>query len=269
MIFTFVMGNIVDHYDAIGDTGAVLTVGAITLFVLTVLHSATLIFSKEKPAEKKESTPALLRLKETLKNKRLIKVCIMLSLFNVAHNVSTPFYGSYQIKELGFSMTFVSVLSAIYSVVRTAFSRPLGKFADKYSFLKMLNVCYIIILAAYTVNIFTVPENGKIVYTIYYALFAISYAGINSGTMNIVFECADKERRVESLALAYTLYGLVGFFTTLLASPLVSYIQKNGNMLFGLHVYGQQVLALISFVLTVIAMLFTHFVIEKQKVMVQ
>ena len=263
MIFTFVMGNIVDRYDAIGNTGAVLAVGAITLFVLTTLHTLTLIFSKEKPVEKKETAPALARIKETIKNKKFIRACIMLSLFHVAHNCATPFYGSYQIKELGFSMTFVSILSAVYAVVRSSFSRPFGRFADKYSFLKMMNICYIIIFVAYTVNVFTVPANGRIFYTAYYALVAVASAGINSGTMNVIFECADRERRVESLALSYAVCGLSGFFSTLATSPLVSYIQKNGNKIFGISAYAQQVVSLIAAALMVCVIIYLNTVMRK------
>ena len=40
-------------------------------------------------------------------------------------------------------------------------------------------------------------------------------------------------------------------------------------MLFGIHIYGQQVLAIVSFVVTVVTIVFLRTVIEKQKVTVQ
>lgn len=115
----------------------------------------------------------------------------------------------------------------------------MGKFADKHSFASMLNICFIIMLVAYGINIFTVPENGKVFYTIYYMLYAIAMAGINSATINLIYDYVDKEKRVGALALKSTIAGFAGFFTTLAVSPLVSYIQKNGNEFLGLNVYAQ------------------------------
>ena len=53
------------------------------------------------------------------------------------------------------------------------------------------------------------------------------------------------------------LSGLAGFLTTLLYSAFVDYVEKNSNTLFGIHVYPQQVLLLISAVM----MLFLAFVV--------
>ena len=176
---------------------------------------------------------------------------------------ATPFYGSYQIKELGFTMTFVSILSAAYAVVRTVFSKPMGKFADKYSFAKMLNICFIIMLVGFGINMFTVPENGKILYTIYYMLNAVAMAGINSATINLIYDYVDKEKRIGALALKSTLAGFAGFFTTLLVSPLVSYIQENGNSFLGLNVYAQQVVSAIAVVLLSVLLVYLNLVVGK------
>ena len=178
---------------------------------------------------------------------------------------STPFYGSYQIKELGFTMTFVSILSAAYAIVRTIFSRPMGKFADKYSFAKMLNICFSIALAGFIVNIFTVPANGKVLYTVYYMLYAVAMAGINSATINLIYDYVDKEKRTGALALKSTICGFAGFFTTLIVSPLVSYVQRNGNRLFGINIYAQQIVSVISAILLVVLLVYLNTTVKQLK----
>ena len=53
---------------------------------------------------------------------------------------------------------------------------------------------------------------------------------------------------------------------------LLDLIQKNQEAIsevIGFTIYGQQVLSAISFVLFIITLLFTHFVVSKQKVMIQ
>ncbi|MBQ8295366.1 MAG: MFS transporter, partial [Clostridia bacterium] len=265
MVFSFVMGAVIDHFEAIGDLNGAFIVCGLSVFVLMLLHSATLIFSKEKESEAQEKIPSKQLLGELIRDKNLFKVILVSVLWNVVNYSATPFYGSYQIKELGFTMTFVSILSAAYAIVRTIFSKPMGKFADKYSFAKMLNICFIIMLVGFGINIFTVPENGKVFYTAYYMLNAIAMAGINSAVINLIYDYVDKEKRIGALALKSTLAGFAGFFTTLLVSPLVSYIQKNGNTFLGLNVYAQQVVSVIAVVLLTVLLIYLNTVVRRIK----
>ena len=263
MVFSFAMGAVIDHFEEIGNLNGAFIVCGISVFFLMLLHSATLIFSKEKPVEEKEKISTKQLLSELLKDKNLFKVILVSVLWNVVSYSATPFYGSYQIKELGFTMTFVSILSAAYAIVRTIFSTPMGKFADKYSFAKMLNICFIIMLVGFGINIFTVPENGKVFYTIYYMLNAVAMAGINSAVINLIYDYVDKEKRVGALALKSTLAGFAGFFTTLIVSPVVSHIQNNGNTFWGMDVYAQQVVSGIALILLVVLIIYLNLVVRK------
>lgn len=263
MLFSFAMSFIIDDFDARGDlNGAFATLG-ITIFVLMILHTLTLVLSKEKSVVENEKIKTSILIKNLLKDKNLLKIIIVSVFWNIANYAATPFYGTYQIKELGFSMTFVSILATIYAIVRTLFSRPLGRYADKHSFAKMLNICFIIMLIAFAVNIFTVPANGKVFYTIYYILYAIGMAGISSSTINLIYDYVDEEKRIGALALKSTLAGFAGFFTTLLVSPLVKHIQANGNEIFGISVYAQQVVSLMAVVLIGLLIIYLNTVVRK------
>ena len=94
-------------------------------------------------------------------------------------------------------------------------------------------------------------------------------AGISQNFFNIAYSYVDGDYFVEASAIKNSISGILGFLMSLAASALLDHIQKNGNMLFGIHVYGQQVLSVISFVLALAAILFNKFVIQKQKVMIQ
>ncbi len=263
MIFSLCMGKIIDGFEADGNLNGAFIVCGCTIFALMVMHSATLVFSKEKTDGKQPTRKTVI--KDLFKDKTLIKIILLSVLWNVAHYVSMPFYGSYQIKELGFSMTFVSVLSVAYSVVRSLFSKPLGKYADRRSFADMLNICFFIMLVAFGVNVFTVPENGKVLYSIYYMLYAVAMAGINSATINLIYDYVEQEKRTGALALSSTFSGFAGFFTTLAVSPLVSYIQSNNNTLFGISVYAQQVVSAISVIMLIVLSVYLNIVVKKIK----
>lgn len=264
-VFSFAMGSVVDHFELMGNLNGAFIVCGLCVFGLMLLHSATLIFSKEKPVETQEKIPTKQLLKELIKDKNLFKIILVSVLWNVTSYVATPFYGSYQINELGFTMTFVTILSAVGAVVRAIFSRPMGKFADKHSFASMLNICFAIVLVAFAFNVFTIPQNGKVFYPIYLILHSIAMAGINSATINLIYDYVDKEKRIGALALKSTFAGFAGFFATLIVSPLVSFVQASGNSLWGISVYAQQVVSAISVVLLVLLILYLNLVVRKIK----
>lgn len=265
MIFSYLMGTVIDRCEEAGRLNEAFIIGAITIFVLTLLHTLTLVLSKEKNEETDQKSSVKTEIKTLLKNKKVLKIILLAILWHMACYATTPFYGSYQIKELGFSMRFVSALSIIYAIIRSSFSRILGKYADKKSFISMLNICYIIALAGFAINIFTVPSNGKIVYTIYYILYAIALAGINSGTINLIYEEVEKSQRTGAYALQQSLSGIAGFITTTLVSLLVDKIQAEGNTFLGLTFYAQQVVSAIGAIVMIVIVIYLNTVMRKSR----
>ena len=82
----------------------------------------------------------------------------------------------------------------------------------------------------------------------------------------------DKDHFVQAVSIKNCLSGVLGFFVSLGAGAMLKVIQESENgtfSLFGFDLYAQQVLAIIAFVLTVVAFLFAQLVVRKQKVLVQ
>ena len=210
---------------------------------------------REKPAPQKARQGGS-GMREILRQPVMRRLVMLNVLIHVMQYASTPFYGTYQVNELGFSMTFVATLSLIYSAVRIVASFFLGAYADKKGFAAMMQICFMLIAAAFAASMFTVPSNGKVMFTLYYALNAMAMGGMNSGATNLVFDYARREQRSQALAVYSSVGGLAGFLTTLAVSPLVSHIQAAGNMLFGLPVYAQQVMSGISLLLAFAVMLY-------------
>lgn len=263
MVFSLVMGSLMDMYEERGELQKSFIVCGIALFVFMVGHTVCLICSREKPVRAQETEGKKKLIAELARDKSFLKIILVSVFWSVATHVSTPFYGTYQIKELGFSMTFVSILSTVYAICRSCVSLPLGRYADRHSFAKMLNICFIVMMVAFGVQSFTAPENGKIFYTMYYMLYAVGMAGINSGSINLIYERVSMEKRVCALAFKNTLTGLVGFGTTLLAGMFVEHIQSSGNTLFGMPIYAQQATSAISAVLVVGIIVYLNTVVKK------
>ena len=129
----------------------------------------------------------------------------------------------------------------------------------------MVSICLCIAGAGFFVNVFTVPANGRIFYTLYYALYAVAMGGINSALTNLVFDMVEPQMRSNALALSQSVSGVIGFFTTLLMSGLVSHIQTNGNRFLGLDMYAQQVTSAAAFVFTMLSVLYVIIAIRPKK----
>lgn len=265
MAFSYALGAVIDHFEAAGEIRTAFIVCGIGLFVIMALHSLTLLLSKEKPAEESEKISTAKTLKALFRNKTLFKIILISVLWNVANYATLSFTGTYQAKELAFSAAFSSLVIMIGSLVRAVISRPIGAFGDKFSFAKMLTLCLFIEAAAYAVNLFTAPENGKALYTVHYILYCIGMAGANSAPINLVYDYVDRSQRTGALALLQTFAGFAGFLATLCLSPLVTHIQENGNRFLGMDVYAQQVMSAISLLIVLILIVYMYTVVRKLK----
>ena len=267
MVYTFVIGLVMDHFESQGNINGAFIACSMILLSLTVAHTLLIVFTREKPPVAPPTEKASIRRQvgEAVTDKNLWRVLPVSILWAVATNVSTPFYGTYQNKELGFTMTFIAVIAAVSSLARVFASIPLGRYADRHSFTKMLKICFFIAAAAFLVNTFTVPENGRVMFFIYSVLYAVSMAGINSSAINLIYDATPVERRASALAIRGTVTGFLGFFATLAARPLIRHVQASGNVLFGVQVYAQQVVSAIAFLLLIVTIVYLNTALKRFK----
>lgn len=258
IVFQFVMSDIIDRYEACGEIKTAFIICGATIFVLTVTHSLSLILSKEKEPQPKKEQSIKKDFLDIFNDKKARSAIIISSLWGVCNSISVPFYGTYMIKELEFSMSFVAVMSFVYAVSRILASIFLGAYADRTSFAKMMRIGYILVAVGFLFATFMTPANGQITYTVYYTLYAAAMGGINGAELNIIYDCVAPEKCTNALCIKQTLYGLCGFVTTLVASPLLTYIQNSGNKFFGINIYAQQVLSAVAFLLTILLIFYLN-----------
>ena len=262
MVFSFALGSVMDSFSNKGKITTGFVLCGCLLLLLTGLHTLTLVFAKEKETGKTEK----FNVKEIFslfKNKTILKVVGVFILWNIASYITISYMGAYQVNDLGFSTGFSSTIIIVGSLARAIVSRPVGRFADKFSFCKMLYICFGIEIVAFLTAMIITPQNGRYVYFIYYILYCSGCAGINSSIINLIYDYVDTEKRTGALALVNTAAGFSGFFATLAVSPLVSYIQGKGNKLFGLTVYAQQILAAMSVIFVLVTLFYLVTVISK------
>jgi len=268
IVFSYLMGALIDYFEAIGkvETGFVLS--GITLFVLAVLHTASLLAFKDTDEVKnmqkrKHSIKEILN--ATLLSKDFRKVIGLDVIWQTGTGLSISFFGTYQINELGFSLKYVAFLSALYSIVRAASSAFFGRFADRHSWYKMLILNFSFGALGFLTMAFTCPSNGTYMYVVYMIFYALCTAGSNGGMTNIAFDYTTHELRAQALGVKNAIGGVANFIAALVGARAVTMVQTTGNQLFGVTVYAQQLLSFVSFVILVCSVLYLKFVIGKLK----
>ncbi len=263
MVFSFLMGAAVDYFVDKGEIRIAFIITAAVMLVISVLHTLTMLFTPEKTNEIKEKKNIGKIIKSVVGNKKLIMVTVVFILYNVVTYSTTPFYGTYFIKELGFSLKETTLLATIGSVSRVLVSRFWGRYADKHSFAVMMERCLLVLALSYICITCANPYTGKVAVALYYIFHGIALGGINSAVINMIFDYVSPELRADSLAICQAVAGIFGFLTTLLVSPLIMLVQSGGNSIFGITVYAQQILSLGGMIITIIAVLFVRFMIVK------
>lgn len=261
MGFSFGMGSLIDHFKAQNDLRTALIIGAAVIGVLMLLHTLSLLFTVEPDIHVANKPSLSASVRDLLKNKAVLRIVVVFVLYYIANYVAHPFYGTYQIKELGFSLSLVSLFSILASVTRILVSRLWGRYADKTSFAVMVEKCFLILLVSHACAAVATPQNGKILFTLYYLTHGIAMGGINSALTNMIFDYVPHEKRADSLAICQASAGTVGFLTTLCAGPLVAAIQVNGFTVFGISLYAQQVVSVISVLFLAFLLLYIRFVL--------
>ena len=269
IFFTLAVGAIIDKYEALGNIKGGFLFISISILVLTVLNLISLLYIKNENMEQERVKHSFKDIyANTLGNKNFKNIVTMTVLWDIARYISVGFLGIYKTKELMLSVAAVQVINMIGNVARLVLSLPFGRYSDKHSYAKGIELGYIIAAAGFAFNVFATPDTWwcMVIYTVFYN---VSLAGSHQNTFNITYSYVKSDYIVHAVAIKNSIGGIFGFCASLVGSKILNYIQGNGNMVFGIPMYGQQFLCLITFVIIVVNVLFIKFVIEKQKVMVQ
>ena len=263
MAFSFSLGAIIDALEASKMLEIAFTIIGGIIVLTCVAHTLSLVFVDEKVLDKPKNKVSL---KTLFKNKKLMSVIPVFIVWDIAHYAVISFASAYQSNTLGFSALTMTLISVGGSLVRIAFSRPLGKYADKRSFARMLFVCFIFHSLAFFTIIFCAPSNGYFTYILYSIFTQIGSVGISSSQINLIYDQVQVEERASAFALSRSISGFAGFFTTLALSPLYDFIGDRGiNLGGGITLFPLPAMAAIALVIMIGLLTYMYFVVVKKK----
>ena len=270
IIFTAVVGYVFDAMEAGGNIERGFIIIAVLAFVISATDIICMLLIKREDTVPAEQSRKHFKdiIANTLGNKNFRSVILFTVIYNVAVYLTNGFLGTFKVNDLMISVFIIQIFNIVGDVMRIAVSKPFGRFSDKRSFAAGMSVALVILAAGYLTLVFTTQKTWGLI-ALYTVLYAIAIAGLNQNSFNIAYSYVASDYITEALAIKNCIGGLCGFGASLLGSRILKYIQSNGNSIFGIHIYGQQLLGGISFLLVIAALAVMVFVVGKQKVMKQ
>lgn len=266
IIFGTLISAIMDKYEMSNNILGAFIFIAIASVILNILHLICILFVKNTDTEQTEKKPVCFKnaCRNTILNKNFISILFMKCLYNFASSFSIGFISVYTIKELGMSLFLIQVITMLGTVVSIISTKPLGKYSDKTSYIKGIELGLILQLMAFVSIVLTTPKTWYM-FIIHSILHAISISSLNHNMSNVLYSYVEKDYIAQAFTFANVIPGIVSFGAAILGGIMLDYIQNSGNVFMGINIYGQQVMAIISAIFIFASMLVSHCVIEKQK----
>lgn len=283
MVFTLAVGMVIDRFEALDRlTAGFLFIACAGLILSVCCFVCFLMIEKDvqrndrtAPAEDAARTePAAPRhtmrdvIANTFGNRSFVNVVILMSLWNIAQYLTVGFLGTFKTTDLLLSVGAVQVINIVANLVRFCISKPFGRYSDKTSYARGMQLAMMISALGFFSNVFTTKQTWWFI-VVYTILHNASFAGTNQNSYNILYSYVDEAYFVEAMAIKNSIAGVLGFGASLVGAKLLSVIQNHGNTLFGIPVYGQQLLSLISCLMILVCIVFLRRVIDRQAVMKQ
>ncbi len=252
IIFALAASNMVDRFDEQGNLRGAFIALTVTILVLTVLTNLPLFLAREKHEVSERKPSPFHSVKELCRNKKYVRAISIFAIYSVAANVGASFLGTYQIKELGFSMTFIAILDTIISVLHIAALAVLGRLSFHMQYRSVVRLGYLLSIGAYTALIFTTTSTGAVLFLVYRVFNMLYSSSMAVSQRNLLFEICPPEERTSAISIFTMTSGLIGFAATVAVTPLFNHMQATGVTVFGIDVFPQQVFAAVALVLVII-----------------
>lgn len=263
MVFTFVLGMVMDRCEAADRLEDAFTVILILGLVINLMSLLFLLRIDSRWPGRREAPPPMRQVLSALaRNRGLRQIIVLSTLWNCAQYITIGFLGSYKSRELMLSVGAVQVINILANLCRFLLSRPLGRLADRTSYAACMELALAVAAVGFLAASLTTAATWPLI-VVFTVLVAVSQAGIGQNLMNIVYDYVPDAYFVQASSLRNCIGGLCGFGASLVGSCILQAVQRGGNRVLGVEIYGQQVLAALSCLMTVAAACYVHFAMRK------
>ncbi len=232
ILFSAGVGYVIDHHEGIGNLNGGFLFIACSILILNVCNFVSLILIEKDKPEQEKSVPFSQVLANTMGNRSFRNILVMTCLWECARFFSFGFLGIYKTKDLLLSVFAVQLINIFSNIVRMLVSQRFGRYSDKNSFAKGMELALTIAAAGSACLVLTIPQT-KYLIILYTVLYSASLAGSNQNSFNIIYSYVDSRYFSQALAIKSSIGGLMGFLASLAGGRVLSLVQENGNRFLG------------------------------------
>ncbi|MBQ4040169.1 MAG: MFS transporter [Oscillospiraceae bacterium] len=280
-VFSLIGAGILDHFTSLVKAQTGFAIIGIMVFALTVIDSVGLNICKEPKVgtvyldENREAVGRLARrnasaekkktliqlVSETLHNKGFRKVIYIYIFWQASYYICVPFLNIYHISDLGLKYTFINGAMLAAKVICAVVFPYAGKLADRISYMFVARLGVIITAVSYLVGALCMPGAfSSLTFVIYQILYFIGTGVFGIGIASILYSVMPDGDKSSYFAVNSTSNSIIGVIFTFLAGIIMDSLQKTNVVIFGVHIYAQQILCFAG-AIGLVAMVFflSHF----------
>ena len=264
IVLTIGAGLMMDRFEQAGNLRGCFFCIAVLMLVFSICDFICLLLIRNATPEETAQMrkPFGDALRYVLGNRSFWCVVLMTSMWSAAIYLTVSFLGTYKTNDLLITVGTVQLINVGANVCRIAVSGPFGRFSDRRSYAAGYKLALLIAACAFAVNMFTTPQRWWLIIA-FMVLYYCSLAGTGQNGTNILYYFVDSNYIVQAVAIKNAIVGVASFCASLIGSRILSAVQANGNVVFGVPLYGQQLLSALSFLLTLATAAYTCFRVEK------
>ena len=165
-----------------------------------------------------------------IRDKNFSRLMIFQAVWNLAINLSAPFFIVYILNRLGYSIFLVTMLTVVSQITNIVFLKLWGRLADKFSNKTVLSVSaplFLITIILWNFTAMPEPHDFTIVLLfIIYALTGMSISGVTLGTSSIALKLSPKDKAHSYMAVVGISSAIMGAMAPLIGGLLAQYFDQ-------------------------------------------
>ena len=262
---TLTAGRLFDSYEARGDLKGAFIIVSVYILISTVLNLVLLLLIKDTKNPSYETahghSSRVVRQLFSRRGYRLLLVCDCLE--SIAVYVTNGFLGTFKTADLMFSIWAIQIMAAAASCARIPFNLIFGRYSDRRSAVSGYLLGLWVMLLSFVCLVFTSPRTRWLM-IVQVIVYNVSLCGVGINQTNMVYCYVPLEHFPQALALKQAMMGGLGFIASLIGSRILALVQSRGNLIFGVSIYGQQILGIVSCLFLIACILCTALGLKKQ-----
>lgn len=266
-VTTLIAGVILDKF-RVGDsrqTGFVLLGVIVGSLSIANFISLAQVMEPETLEEATKGVRLTKTIKMVLTSKSFRPVLVMNIIYNIGMQIAVPYNGIYLVGTVKLSYTLISIVGFAASILKALIVRKWGKLADRTSWANVCKLSIGIVGISHVLNIFLIPSTGQWLYPTVALFSNIGWAAIGIAILNVQYDYAPLKGRTMYIGVCGASTGLLGFSGVFLGSWILDIVEKFKPTLFGLEIFGQQILMLISGTILILCSIYIYKVVEKEQ----